>query len=602
MISLTILDWICIIGFMILSLVIGLLVSRRAGSNVSEYFLSGRHMPWWLLGISMVATTFSTDTPNLVTDIVRQQGVYGNWVWWSFLLTGMLTVFIYARLWRRSGVFTDIEFYELRYSGKTAAFLRGFRAVYLGLFFNVVIMATVTLAAIKIGRVIFGISPVQTIAIAIVVTVIYTASGGLRGVIITDLFQFIIAMAGSVLAAYFALRMPAVGGLDGLLSNAHITDKLSIFPDFSTVDPNVVLSIFIIPLAVQWWSVWYPGSEPGGGGYLVQRMLSAKNERHAVGATLLFNIAHYAIRPWPWILVALCSLVIFPDIASLKAAFPATESRILAHDMAYPAMLITCLPAGVLGLVLASLIAAYMSTISTHLNWGASYLVNDVYRRFINRRAPQKRLVLIGRLWTLVLMLISCSIAPFLESAKTAFDLLLQIGAGTGLIFIMRWFWWRINALSELAAMLVSFIIATVFFLHERFGLFFGDTQFHSWQKLLIGVAVTTCTWVAVTLLTRPSDMATLITFYQRVHPAQFGWKKVIDHARATGTILPDASRSALPYGILAMLLGTIGIYSALFATGYFLYGHFLIATALTALTCTCVISLLFVWRLIRMR
>lgn len=399
-------DWFFIITFFVVSLIVGIAVSRRAGTSSSEFFLSGRVMPWWLLGVSMVATTFSTDTPNLVTDIVRQNGVSGNWVWWAFLLTGMLTVFVYARLWRRSGVTTDIEFYELRYSGKAAVFLRGFRAIYLGVFFNIVIMAATTLAAIKIGGVMLGLSPLQTVVIAAVVTVAYSALGGLRGVLITDFFQFIIAMFGAIMAAKISLEHQAVGGLKGLLSNANISGKLNLIPDFS--DTNLLMSVFIIPLAVQWWSVWYPGAEPGGGGYLVQRMLAAKDEKNAVGATLLFNIAHYALRPWPWIIVALCSIVVFPNLESLKSAFPNVNPDIIRNDLAYPAML-TFLPHGLLGLVIASLIAAYMSTISTHLNWGSSYIVNDFYKRLINTRASERRLVLVGRVSTVLLMVGACA-------------------------------------------------------------------------------------------------------------------------------------------------------------------------------------------------
>ncbi|TFG45236.1 MAG: Na+:solute symporter, partial [Candidatus Brocadiia bacterium] len=451
-------DWAFIAAFFVVSLLVGIIVSKRAGKSSSEFFLSGRNMPWWLLGVSMVATTFSTDTPNLVTDIVRQNGVSGNWVWWAFLLTGMLTVFVYAKLWRRSGVMTDIEFYELRYSRKPAAFLRGFRAIYLGVFFNIVIMASVTLAAIKIGGVMLNLSPFQTVAIAAVVTALYSMLGGLRSVIITDFIQFSIAMFGAIMAAKISLQHPLVGGLSHLI--AHFSEKkavLSVLPDFSNM--NILIPVFIIPFAVQWWSVWYPGSEPGGGGYLAQRMLAAKNEKNAMGATLLFNIAHYGVRPWPWIIVALCSLVVFPDLESLKKAFPNVT---IGHDLAYPAML-TFLPAGLLGLVVASLIAAYMSTISTHLNWGSSYVVNDFYKRFIKPDATEKQMVLVGRISTALLMVGACALAPFLENAKRAFDILLQIGAGTGLIFILRWFWWRINAYSEITGMIVSFLIACYF-------------------------------------------------------------------------------------------------------------------------------------------
>jgi len=525
----------------------------------------------------MVATTFSTDTPNLVTDIVRQDGVAGNWVWWAFLLTGMLTVFVYAKLWRRCGVMTDIEFYELRYSGRAAAFLRCFRAVYLGVFFNIVIMATVTLAAIKIGGVLFGMSAWQSVSIAAVVTVCYSMLGGLRGVLITDLLQFAMAMSGAVAAAAVAVRLPEVGGLDGLFSNPAVAERLRFVPGLS--DADLLVSVFIIPLAVQWWSVWYPGSEPGGGGYLVQRMLAAKDEKNAVLATFLFNASHYALRPWPWIIVALCSIVVFPDLESLRSAFPSVEAKIVRHDMAYPAML-TRLPRGLLGLVAASLIAAYMSTISTHLNWGSSYIVNDVYRRFINPAAGEGRSVLVGRASTVLLMVAACVLARYLENAKRAFDLILQIGAGTGLLFILRWFWWRINAFSEITAMAASFFVACYFELvHPHTGLAVPP----AWQKLVTGVSLTTAAWVAVTLLTPPANEHTLRSFYRLAQPGGPGWRRVLRRAAAEGQPLVTEPESwPVPGGILCMFLGTAAVYTALFATGCWIYGRIMPAAVLT--------------------
>ncbi len=584
-------DWFCIGAFFVISLIVGVVVSKRAGSSASEFFLSGRNMPWWLLGVSMVATTFSTDTPNLVTDIVRQNGIAGNWVWWAFLLTGMLTVFVYAKLWRRSGVMTDIEFYELRYSGSPAAFLRGFRAIYLGVFFNIIIMASVTLAAIKIGGVMLNLSPFQTVVIAAVVTVTYSMLGGLRGVLITDFFQFSIAMFGAIMAAKISLQHEAVGGLTKLLSHANLAGKLSFIPDFSNT--GLLVSVFIIPLAVQWWSVWYPGSEPGGGGYLVQRMLAAKNERNAMGATLLFNAAHYALRPWPWIIVALCSLLVFPDLNSLRAAFPDVDPSVMRHDLAYPAML-TFLPAGLLGLVLASLIAAYMSTISTHLNWGSSYVVNDFYKRFFNPEASEKQLVLVGRISTLLLMVAACALAPLLENAKRAFDLILQIGAGTGLLFILRWFWWRINAFSELAAMVVSFIVACYFeFVHTRIGL----APLESWQKLVAGVAITTTAWILVTLVTRSTEKRTLRSFYRLVQPGGPGWKAVLQQAeRENDPIDESGKRWDLPLGILCMVFGCLAVYSALFATGFWIYANHIPAVILTIVAIGSIALLVKVW------
>ncbi len=563
------LDWSFIIIYFALSIAIGAAVTRRAGQSSTEFFAAGKQMPWWILGISMVATTFSTDTPNLVTDIVRRDGVAGNWVWWAFLLTGMLTVFVYARLWKRSGVLTDVEFYELRYSGKTAAFLRGFRAVYLGFFFNIVIMASVSLAAIKIGGVLLGLTPIQTILVAGTVTVIYSSLGGLRGVLITDLIQFAMAMIGGISAAVVALRLPEVGGLSGLLSHENVVDKLNLLPDFS--DPSHAMAVLIIPIAVQWWSVWYPGAEPGGGGYIAQRMLAAKNEDNAVGAVFLFNAAHYALRPWPWIIVALSSLIIFPELDDLRAAFPGTTD-IVNHDLAYPAML-TFLPAGLLGLVVSSLIAAYMSTISTHLNWGASYLVHDVYKRFVNSEAEESRLVLVGRISTVVLMIFAGTLALWLETALESFRIMLQIGAGTGLLFILRWFWWRIKAMSEIVAMTSSFFIAVYFrFIHESLGYsVIGD-----YQQLVIGICLTTVAWVIATVLSQPTEKSVLISFVEKINPGGPGWKR-FESGDGSGDW-------PVPRGILMMVLGCLAVYSFLFGVGYFIYGNLALAMIILAI------------------
>jgi SSS family solute:Na+ symporter len=581
-------DWIFIIGFFLTSLVIGIVVMKRAGANSVEYFASSKNMPGWLLGISMVATTFSTDTPNLVADIVRNNGVAGNWVWWAFLITGMVTVFIYAKLWKRSNVLTDIEFYELRYSGKTAAFLRGFRALYLGVFFNVMVMATVSLAAIKIGGVLLGISPAVTIIVAGSIVVIYSMLGGLRGVLITDLFQFFMAMFGAVVVAVVAVGLPKVGGLTNLLSNETIKGKLSILPDFSNTD--LLMAVFIIPLAVQWWAAWYPGAEPGGGGYIAQRMFAAKDEKNSIGATLLFNIMHYALRPWPWIIVALASLVIFPDLLSLQKAFPHVPPDKLGHDLAYPAM-ISFLPHGLLGLVVASLIAAYMSTISTHLNWGSSYVVNDFYKRFIRKKASEKELVMAGRISTLCLMIISGLFALLLQSAFQAFKILLQIGAGTGLLFLLRWFWWRINAFSEITAMVVSFLAAMYFeFIHIRLGF----SPIEDWQKFVIGVAITTAAWITVTIFTKPPGKKTLIKFYRLIKPGGPGWEKFIESlpkAREdTMDITPGDRKHKwdVPRGLISVFLGCVSVYSALFSIGFWIYSNH---TAAVITTVTAVIS-----------
>jgi Na+/proline symporter len=587
---LAVIDWTIILAFLALSLAVGALVTRRAGSSATEFFLSGRDMPWWLLGVSMVATTFSTDTPNLVTDIVRSGGVAGNWVWWAFLLTGMLTTFVYARLWRRSGVGTDVEFYELRYSGRSARFLRGFRAVYLGAFFNVMIMASVTLAAIKIAGVMLGVSPLTVVLWAGTLTAIYSMLGGLTGVLVTDFMQFGLAMTGSVVAAVYALARPEVGGLARLLGHPEVVRRLSFFPDFS--DPSAAMAVFVIPLAVQWWSVWYPGSEPGGGGYIAQRMLAARSEGHAQGATLLFNVAHYALRPWPWILVALSSLLVFPDLASLRAAFPQLEPRVVQNDLAYPAML-TFLPAGILGLVVASLAAAYMSTISTHLNWGASYLVHDLYRRFIRPEATQRQLVRVARVATLALMAAAGAVALLLSNALQAFQILLQIGAGTGLLFLLRWFWWRVNAAAEIAAMSVSFLVAVYFqFVHARV----SALALADWQKLVAGVAVTTLAWLVTALVTRPTDDATLRRFYRATRPGGRGWEAVRQRAARDGEPLPEGITD-LAAGIGATALGTLGVYAAIFATGLALYGRPVAAAGLAAVAAMAALGILGLWR-----
>lgn len=576
--QLTTLDWSIIAAFFIVSLIVGIVVSRKAGSSSAEFFLSGRNMPWWLLGISMVATTFSADTPNLVTDIVRKNGVSGNWVWWAFLLTGMLTVFVYSKLWRRSGVLTDLEFYEIRYGGKSAAFLRGFRAIYLGVFFNVMIMATVCLAAIKIGGVMLGLTPIQTLAIASVVTVLYSSLGGLRGVLITDFFQFILAMVGTVWAADILLDLPQVGGLDALLANKEVASLTNFLPDFS--DTESLIPLLIIPLAVQWWSVWYPGAEPGGGGYIAQRMLAAKDEQNAMGATLLFNISHYALRPWPWIIIALCSVIVFPDLASIQAAFPHIDASIVNDDLAYPAML-TFLPSGLLGLVIASLVAAFMSTISTHLNWGSSYVVNDFYQRFVKPDATEKDLVMVGRLSTVLLMVCAALFALALSNALQAFGILLQIGAGTGLIFILRWFWWRINAWTEISGMVISFVVAIVLEV-------VAPELVAPNYKLVVGVAITTVGWLVVTFLTQPETDETLRGFAKHVNPT-VGWK---NYRPETTAVVGN-----LPLQILGMFLGCVGVYSALFATGSFVYGNISLAVILTAISAVSIGALVFLWK-----
>lgn len=593
--ELSTLDYSFIIVFFSLVLGIGIYVSKKSGKNSTEFFLSGRTMPWWLLGLSMVATTFSTDTPNLVTDLVRTQGVSGNWGWWCFLLTGMLTVFVYAKLWRKSNVKTDLEFYELRYGGKPASFLRKFRAVYLGIIFNVITMSAVTLAAIKIGGIMLGLEPLETVIGAGLITVVFSALGGFKGVVYTDFLLFFVAMGGAIGAAYYLVNIPEVGGIQAMMANELVTSKLDILPDFS--DKEMFITLLVIPLAVQWWSSWYPGGEPGGGGYIAQRMLAAKNENHAIGATFFFNIMHYALRPWPWILVALASLVVYPDIASISEAFPNVATDKLGHDLAYSAML-TKLPSGLLGLVLASLIAAYMSTISTQLNWGSSYIVFDFYKEQINPEASEKRLVAVGRISTVVLMVLSAFLALAMQNAEQIFKLLLLFGAGTGLIFILRWFWWRINAWTEISAMFASGILS-ILIQATSLGpfLFAAETGiFPEWGEIPFVMIVTTIIWVIATFTTKPESKEVLQSFYKKIQPGGPGWAKVVNEAKEDNIEIDSGEKWSVPSGITAMLLGVVLVYSMMFATGYWIYGRTTSALILTGIALVSGFLLIKAW------
>ncbi|MDF2771562.1 MAG: Na+/solute symporter [Geminicoccaceae bacterium] len=575
---LTTLDWVIVIVSLVISFIPAVVLARRAGSSTAEFFTSGRAAPWWLIGVSMVATTFSTDTPNLVTDIVRTGGVAGNWVWWAFLLTGMATVFFYARLWRRSGVLTDLEFYEIRYAGRPATFVRGFRALYLGLFFNCVIMATVNLAAAKIASVLLGWPMGQTLLVCAVLNVAFAATSGLWGVLVTDFIQFGIAMTGSIAAAVYAVRQPQVGGLDGLFDRLD-PSTLALLPNFG--DWGTAVSIFVIPLTVQWWSVWYPGAEPGGGSYIAQRMLAARSEKDALGGTLLFNFAHYALRPWPWIIVGLASILVFPTLDDIRRAFPYVDPSLIGNDLAYPAML-TFLPAGLLGLMVAGLLSAYVSTISTHLNWGTSYIVHDFYRRFMRPGADERHYIMVGRLVTAALMVVAGALTFVLETAQQSFNLLLSIGAGTGLIYLLRWYWWRINAWSEIAAMVSSFAVAVAFAIASRMGAAIAPHV-----SLLVTIAVTTVVWVTATFLTAPTDRSTLVAFYRLVRPAGPGWESV----RAEAAV--EASPDSIAHALLAWVLGCFAVYAALFGAGSFLYGRTAQAAAWTAVFVLAVTGLL---------
>ena len=561
---LTTLDWVIIVVSVAIMFVPAIVLARRAGKNTAEFFVAGRQAPWWLIGISLVATTISTDTPNLVTNLVRTGGIAGNWVWWAFLLTGMATVFFFARLWRRSGVLTDLEFYEQRYSGKGAAFVRGFRAVYLGLFFNCFVIASVNLAAAKIASILFGIPELETLLIGASFPVIFASISGLWGVMVTDMLQFCITMTSAFAAAFFAIRSAQVGGLHGLLQHIHAVHPslLNVLPDFS--DWKTAAAIFVIPLTVAWWSSWYPGAEPGGGSYVAQRMLSAKTEQDSVFGTLLFLVMHYALRPWPWIIVALASVVVYPTLGDIQHRFPNLPPNLLGNDIAYPAMLVF-LPAGFAGFMVAGLFAAYRSTLETHLNWGTSYLVHDLYRRFIRPDKSEKHYVLVGRIFTVVLMLLAIALTFQLDNAQQTFHLIVSIGAGTGLVYLLRWFWWRVNAWTEVSAMAASFAVSLTFFVLSKAGRTFDDNI-----VLLTTVGITTVVWLAVTFLTPPVDDATLDAFYDKVRPAGAGWAKVRNRTGA------PASPDSLPNSLLCWVLGLVGIYAALFGTGAYLYGHVL--------------------------
>ncbi|BCS31764.1 sodium/glucose cotransporter [Luteitalea sp. TBR-22] len=589
--QLALIDWVILVVTLAICFAPALFFGRRASQSTSEFFASGRSVPWWLAGLSMVATTFSSDTPNLVTDIVRRNGVAGNWVWWAFVLTGVSTVFFYARLWRRSGVMTDLEFYEMRYSGQAAGVVRGFRAVYLGFFFNCMIMATVNLAACKIAAILFGLERWQTLTFVGLLNVAFAAHSGLWGVLVIDMIQFFIKMTAVIAAAYYALHAPGVGGLDGLVTQLSARpgpgglDYLAILPDFSN-NWELAVAVFIMPVAVQWWAVWYPGAEPGGGSYIAQRMLASRSEKDALGAVLFFNVAHYVLRPWPWILVGLASLIVYPQLSDIQAAFPNLDPKLLGHDIAYPAML-KFLPAGFVGLMVGGLIAANSSTILTHLNWGASYLVHDFYRRFINRTQTEDHYVLMGRYATVLLFICSSATVYLLDTAKDAFDIILQVGAGTGLLYLVRWFWWRVNAWCEVVAMVSSFAISMVFLVLARSG---SPVSTH--VALVLTAAFTTLCWVVTAYVTTPTDMAVLVDFYKRVRPVGPGWKPVAAIAGAHERVAAPGDN--IPLGLLGWAAGCSLIWSALFAVGNVLYGRRAYAAILIA---TCLVSTaLVIW------
>ncbi|PYR55921.1 MAG: Na+:solute symporter [Acidobacteria bacterium] len=571
------LDWVIAGLCLLICFAPALFFGRRASKNTAEFFVSGRAVPWWLAGLSMVATTFSSDTPNLVTDIVRRNGVAGNWVWWAFVLTGVSTVFFYARLWRRSGVMTDLEFYELRYSGTAASALRGFRAVYLGLLFNCMIMATVNLAACKIAGILFGLDRWQTLLFVGVLNAVFAAHAGLWGVLVIDMIQFFIKMTAVIAAAYFAVNAPQVGGLHNLIQRLSSMpgpgglNYLNFLPDFRN-NWDLAVAVFIMPVAVQWWAVWYPGAEPGGGSYIAQRMLASKSERDAVGAVLFFNVAHYVLRPWPWILVGLASLIVYPQLSDIQQSFPRLDPSLLGHDIAYPAML-KFLPTGFIGLMVGGLIAANSSTILTHLNWGASYLVHDFYRRFVTRDAPERHYVFVARLVTVGLFVCAAASVYLLDTAKDAFDIILQVGAGTGLLYLVRWFWWRVNAWCEIVAMIGSFAVSVALLVMARNGV-----GFSTHAALLLTVAITTVCWVATAFLGPQTDPAVLIAFYRKVRPFGPGWARI----RRQAGVLEAAEGQNIPMALVGWLAGCTAIWSALFAVGSFLYDRMAQALLLT--------------------
>jgi len=588
--SISWIDWVIAAASILVCFVPALFLAKRSGSSTAEFFGSGRSVPWWLAGLSMVATTFSSDTPNWVTEQVRRYGVAGNWQWWAFVLTGVATVFFFARLWRRSGVLTDLEFYELRYSGQSASWVRGFRAIYLGLFFNCFIMGMVTLAACKIANILFGMAPWQTILITGVLNVVFAAHSGLWGVLVIDMIQFFIKMTAVFAAAWFSLvevGRRLAGDASGWLGLKLLIARLStlqvvqstganaqpvmsakdgtgqpildMLPNFSMSE--LALMIFILPIAISWWANWYPGAEPGGGSYIAQRMLASKSEKDSLGGTLFFNIAHYVLRPWPWIITALCSIIVYPDLASIKAAFPNADTALIGHDSAFPAML-KFLPVGFVGLMIGGLLAANSSTILTHLNWGSSYLVHDFYRRFIKKDGSESHYVNAGRLSTLLLYVVAALLSLTMSSAQQAFQVLLSIGAGTGLLYIARWFWWRVSAWCEIVAMVMS-LITSLLVPKLMPGADFATTT-------MVQVGITTVAWLITAFVGPVTDRAILLAFVKKVKPVGPGWTEL--RAAAGVSDLEIAQENRIGAAFVGWISGCIVIWSSLFAIGNFLY------------------------------
>jgi len=570
--KLNLVDWVVIGLYFLISLGIGLYYRRRATKSVGDFFVSGRNVTWWLAGTSMVATTFAADTPLAVTGLVARNGIAGNWIWWSMAFSGMLTVFFYARLWRRSGVLTDVEFAEIRYSGGPARFLRGFRAFYLGLPINLIIMGWVNLALVKILMLVLGVTKFQALLITIgimFITASISTLSGLWGVLVTDMFQFILIMGMVIVLAVFAIH--SVGGMSGMVSSIQAIEKsgeatgslLSFVPEINST--WMPLITFFIYIAVNWWASWYPGAEPGGGGFIAQRILSAKNEKHSLLATLWFNIAHYALRPWPWIIVALVAIVKFHGDPAFAADPESGYIRILIAD----------LPASLRGLMVAGFFAAYMSTIATELNWGASYLVNDLYRRFFVRQRGEKHYVAVSQLATMALMILSAIVSFYMESIADAWKFMIAVGAGTGLVYLLRWFWWRINAWSEVSAMIAAFVTSLA--LQLGFGLSETDPKEFAYL-VLITVVVTTAVWLAVTFLTKPEPNEILLAFYRRVRPSAALWGPI---AKEAVDIVP---RKDGLFNLMDWLCGVAMIYAFLFGAGKIIFGQVPLGLGLVAM------------------
>jgi Na+/proline symporter len=596
--TLTAIDWIVIALYFVVSLAIGVAYSRRAGKSTNDFFLSGRKLPWWIAGTSMVATTFAADTPLAVTELVAKNGIAGNWLWWNMVFGGVLAAFFFARLWRRAGILTDCEFVAIRYGGAAGSFLRGFRAVYIGIFMNIIVMGWVNLAMVKILTVIFPrldffgrhsidllgfhfTSHLLLVGFLMLLVAGYSALSGLWGVSVTDAFQFILAMTACVVLAVLAVRHPVIGGIAGL--KAKLPEWVFQFtPEIQGAGSaaqeagglfRLTALAFVTYLGVQWWASWYPGSEPGGGGYVAQRMMSAKNEKHALLATLWFNVAHYAVRPWPWVIVALCSLVMFPELdASQKGA-------------GFVMMVGQVMPSGLVGLMLAAFLAAYMSTIATQLNWGCSYIVNDLYRPFIRPGADEKYYVGVSRITTVALMVLSLVVTAKLETITGAWQFILECSGGIGLVLILRWFWWRINAWSEIAALVAPFAIYPIvkYWLKVEFP-----------ESLLIIVAGSTVIWLAATFLTRPTSEEILLAFYRRVHPGGILWKPISEK-------LPDVKSDTGYWGLFAdWLAGSACVMLCLFGSGKLIFGQ--TTTGLLLLGAAVILGGLIYWHLSRIR